>query len=348
MNLPANISTMDDTVPLQPLQGRGNSQSTLEVKSHLVWRRVGLQVMLAVCTVLLLLAGYQPVNSKGVGHVQFIDVGQGDCILITTPSGKNILVDGGGTVSFRKPGESWRDRKDPYEVGAKTVVPLLKKRGIHSLDAVIMTHGDQDHVGGLQAVLEHFPVNSVLMNGSLTDSKTVTKLMSTALTKDILIYSVSRGMKLKPDEQTTLEFLSPMLSETGAWEIPYIQEQNHESVVFWLQMDGASFLFTGDMDEAAEWEVVEMERRKQQNQAIDVLKVAHHGSKTSSSQIWLTYWNPMMAIISVGASNSYGHPYPAVVERLLRQGTDILRTDQNGEVQMEVKAGELRVRQMLP
>ena len=206
-DLSSTISVMDDTVPLQPLKGRDNRRSTLDVDSRLVWRRVGLQVMLAGCTIFLLLMGYQPVNSKGTGHVQFIDVGQGDCILITTSTGKNILVDGGGTVSFRKPGDSWRDRKDPYEVGAKTVVPLLKKRGIHILDVVIMTHGDQDHVGGLQAVLEHFPVNSVIMNGSLTDSKTVTKLMSTALTKDIHIYSVSRGMTLKPDERTTLRIL---------------------------------------------------------------------------------------------------------------------------------------------
>ena len=147
------------------------------------------------------------------------------------------------------------------------------------------------------------------------------------------------------------EFLSPMPTETRSGEIPYIKEQNHESVVFRLEMDGASFLFTGDMDEAAEREVVEMEslmqqQQQQQNQSIDVLKVAHHGSKTSTSQAWLTYWNPTIAVISVGSSNSYGHPYPAVVERLVGQGTDILRTDQNGEVQMEVKAGKLRVRRM--
>ncbi|GGH28050.1 DNA internalization-related competence protein ComEC/Rec2 [Paenibacillus segetis] len=349
LDLASTISALDDTVPLQPLQDHDNRRSTLDVNSRLVWGRVGLQVMLAGCTILLLLIGYQPVNSKGTGHVQFIDVGQGDCTLMTTPDGKNILVDGGGTVSFRKPGDSWRDRKDPYEVGAKTVVPLLKKRGIHTLDVVIMTHGDQDHVGGLQAVLEHFPVNSVIMNGSLTDSKTVTKLMSTAIAKDIPIYSVSRGMLLKPDERTTLEFLSPKPTENRTGEIPYIQEQNHESVVFRLQMDGSSFLFTGDMDEAAELKVIEIDNQTPsppQDHNIDVLKVAHHGSKTSSSQAWLTYWNPVMAVISVGASNSYGHPYPAVVERLLGQGTDILRTDQNGEIQMEVKAGELRVRHM--
>lgn len=81
---------------------------------------------------------------------------------------------------------------------------------------------------------------------------------------------------------------------------------------------------------------------------IDVMKVAHHGSKTSTSATWLNYWNPKMAVISVGATNSYGHPYPAVVERLSGQGANILRTDVDGEVQMEVQAGELRVRRRLP
>lgn len=347
----ATVTAMDDTVPLLPLQGMEMQRGFDDRSFRLAWKRIGIRVTLSAMVVMLLYTGYQPVNRKGIGHVQFIDVGQGDCILITTPSGKNILVDGGGTVSFRKPSESWRDRKDPFEVGAKTVVPLLKKRGIHSLDAVIMTHGDQDHVGGLQAVLEQFPVHSLLMNGSLTDSKTVTKLMSTAITKDIQIYSVSRGMKLKPDELTTFEILFPLSANEGTGEIPYIKEQNHESVVFRLQMDGVSFLFTGDMDEAAEQEIVAMEKGNQGGGSamlIDVMKVAHHGSKTSTSATWLNYWNPKMAVISVGATNSYGHPYPAVVERLSGKGTRILRTDLNGEVQMEVKARRLRIRQMFP
>lgn len=88
-----------------------------------------------------------------------------------------------------------------------------------------MTHGDQDHVGGLQAVLEQFPVHSLLMNGSLTDSKTVTKLMSTAITKDIQIYSVSRGMTLKPDEYTTFEFLFPLPAHGGQKKFPILKNR---------------------------------------------------------------------------------------------------------------------------
>lgn len=102
---------------------------------------------------------YQTPQPVGTGVVQFLDIGQGDSTLITTPEGKHILVDGGGTVQFGKPEQSWKTRRDPYEVGAKVVVPLLKKRGIHRLDAVIVTHADQDHAGDYRPCLNRFRWN---------------------------------------------------------------------------------------------------------------------------------------------------------------------------------------------
>ncbi|MGG6314060.1 ComEC/Rec2 family competence protein [Paenibacillus macerans] len=335
-------------------------------------RRDLLRTAIAGGMVLLLVSGYQPAYAKGTGYIEFIDVGQGDCALITTPSGAHVLVDGGGTVSFRKAADAWRERREPFEVGAKTVVPLLKKRGIHRLDAVILTHGDQDHLGGLQAVLEQFPVEALLINGSLAESATMRTLMETALSKRIPLYSASRGMALKPDGETRLEFLYPLQAEEQQGRIPYEKEQNHRSIVFLLRMNGASFLFTGDMDEAAEREVLELEQGLEQRRGtppggketkravqegnggeteeddghptVDVMKVAHHGSKTSTSAAWLAFWRPASALISVGASNSYGHPHPTVTERLAERGIRIFRTDRQGEVQMKVSDGQIRVR----
>ncbi|WP_410767927.1 ComEC/Rec2 family competence protein [Fontibacillus sp. BL9] len=341
-------ASADDTVPLPTYPGTKIPHVAAIPAFKTSWKELCLSCVLLAGFAGLLVAGYQPANAKGVGHVQFIDVGQGDCALITTPSGVNILVDGGGTVSFRKPGESWRNRKEPYEVGAKTLVPLLKKRGIHRLDAVVLTHGDQDHIGGLQAVLEQFPVEALIFNGSLADSATMKKLMETANAGNIPVYAAYQGMKLTPDEVTMIEFLAPP-DEPFFSGVPYVKEQNHRSLVFRLEMEGVSFLFTGDMDVSAERKVLALEQEKglPLPSSVDVLKVAHHGSKTSTSAEWLARLQPKLSVISVGVSNSYGHPNAGVLERLESGESLIYRTDLQGEIQVKVKSGTLWIRQKL-
>ncbi|RCX22720.1 competence protein ComEC [Fontibacillus phaseoli] len=343
-----SAASVDDTVPLPPYPGAKLPHVATLTRLKSSWKQLCLSCILIAGFAGLLVTGYQPANAKGVGHVQFIDVGQGDCALITTPTGINILVDGGGTVSFRKPGDAWRNRKEPFEVGAKTVVPLLKKRGIHRLDAVILTHGDQDHIGGLQAVVEQFPVEALLFNGSLAASATMNKLMATANAGNIPVYAAHQGMKLTPDEATTIEFLAPP-DEPVFSGVPYVEEQNHRSLVFRLEMEGASFLFTGDMDVSAERKVLALESGKRLllPSPVDVLKVAHHGSKTSTSAEWLARLQPKLSIISVGASNSYGHPNAGVMERLERAESFIYRTDLQGEIQVKVKSGTLWIRRKL-
>lgn len=350
----SNSLIEDETAPLpEPSMHSGQRRAPASRLSFnysdfkYTWKKTAGSVLLIFLLAGLLAIGYQPLMAKGIGHVQFIDVGQGDSALITTPAGKHILVDGGGTVTFRKKGEEWRNRKSPYEVGVKTLVPLLKKRGVHRIDVMIATHGDQDHIGGLQAVLEHFPVDSLLINGSLAESETMTKLMKTAVDRKIAVYAPFRGMKLQPDAGTLLHFLSPIL-DSGTSEVPIMKEQNHRSLVFLLEMEGASFLFTGDMDESAEKNVLSKETVGTGSTDIDVMKVAHHGSKTSSSPEWVNYWKPHVSIISVGASNSYGHPNGAVIERLEQAGSTVLRSDEHGEVQMKVDNGKILVRYKKP
>lgn len=354
----------DDTVPLNPAKRKAAFAQFYRCRSHQAAFADGLRrwawtkrmdlLRLAAATglMLLLITGYQPVYSQGTGYIEFIDVGQGDCALITTPSGKHILVDGGGTVSFRKAKDAWRERREPFEVGAKTVVPVLKKRGVHRLDAVILTHGDQDHIGGLQAVLDSFPVEALLINGSLAESKTMTSLMETALSKKIPIYSAFAGMALNPDEKTKLTFLSPNQAVVSD-RVSVKENQNHLSIVFLLVMDEVSFLFTGDMDVSAERSLLAEIMEPGSDSAallsnrIDVLKVAHHGSKTSTSEQWVREIKPIVSVISAGKSNSYGHPNQEVVERLERAGTLIYRTDLHGGIQMKVKGGQLWSRKKL-
>ncbi|MET1175060.1 ComEC/Rec2 family competence protein [Paenibacillus amylolyticus] len=342
--------------------------------------------LLAISFIAGLWWAYQTPKPAGTGIVQFLDIGQGDSTLITTPEGKHILVDGGGTVSFGNTEQSWKTRRDPYEVGAKVVVPLLKKRGIHQLDAVIVTHADQDHAGGLQAVLEQIPVKRFIFNGTTSGKENFDKLLDTAMERKIPLYAIQQGMSYKADKETSLHFIAPDLAHMDVNEsgnLPVSEHQNHDSVVFLLEMAGASMLFTGDMDAAAEQDLlymiqdgslaaqfeqkgadigvtegfvqrvltrplqVDSKDASAASVSIDVLKVAHHGSKTSSTEAWLQYWNAKTAVISAGVNNTYGHPNPGVMERLEATGSEIYRTDQMGEVQMRVKDGEIDVRYKL-
>jgi competence protein ComEC len=307
-----------------------------------------------LCFGLLLWQAYHPRMFSKDGEVSFLDVGQGDSILVRTPEqGSAILIDGGGTVSFRKPGEEWKQRRDPYEVGRKLVVPLLKMRGVQRLEYVIATHEDNDHIGGLQAVLEHIPVGTLVFNGTLKPTEPVKKLFQTALDKKVVLAAAGAGQQLQVDPETTLHFLYPEqteLADAGGETIRLEKEQNRQSLVFIMEMNGTSWLFTGDMELAAEKEVIGSVQRGEASIAdkgVDVLKIAHHGSKSSTSDEWLEVWKPKHAVISAGVNNIYRHPHPLVTGRLSAKGVNTLRTDLNGEIQMKVRDGAIWVRTKL-
>jgi competence protein ComEC len=303
----------------------------------------------------LLWYGYQPDRWLTQGSVHVLDVGQGDAILVRTPSGKHILVDGGGTLTFRKPGEEWKERRDPYEVGRKLLVPLLKKRGVQQLDYVILTHDDADHYGGLQAVAEQIPIGRFLFNGEVKASDEVFMLFGTLLERGVPMQAAVAGMKLDVDKRTRLDILYPRPENHE--QLMFANKQNNDSVVSLLTMEGVHFLLTGDMENLSEQSIllqgaVGMGEEDEMGgleagrleTGVDVLKVAHHGSKTSTSQAWLDYWRPKMAVISVGAKNVYGHPNEQVISRLEASGIDIFRTDRMGEVVFETGGGALEAR----
>ncbi|WP_258313489.1 DNA internalization-related competence protein ComEC/Rec2 [Paenibacillus sp. tmac-D7] len=309
---------------------------------------------------LVLWAGYRPLQEYSrQGKVQFIDVGQGDSILIHSPGeARHILVDGGGTVSFRKPGESWKERRDPYEIGRKTLVPLLKKRGIQQIDELIVTHQDEDHFGGLQAVLEDIPVKRLLFNGTLKPIPKVKQLFETALARGTQLVPIQAGDRLKVGADTELLFLFPFseMAQPERTTVRLESDQNPISLVFMMKMGGTRWLFTGDIGVKEELELLERWSALTPEQGgglhlleqpIDVLKVAHHGSKSSTADPWLEAWRPKQAVISAGANNVYGHPSPQVMKRLSSRGTLIHRTDRHGEVQMMVKEGQISVRRKL-
>jgi competence protein ComEC len=302
-------------------------------------------VLAALGFAALLFHGYTPDRWNREGLVSVLDVGQGDAILIRTPDNRHFLIDGGGTLRFRKQGEEWKERRDPYEVGQKLLVPLLKQRGVHALDGVVLTHEDMDHYGGLQAVVEQIPVRSFWFNGTYKPSESLHKLFKTVLDKKIPLIKAGEGKRLTLDKWTKLTFIYP--EPAGEEKVTVAKRQNDDTVVFLLQMYGSRFLFTGDMEKEAEAIVLDrletVETVPGKMTPIDVLKVAHHGSKTSTTPEWLNYWKPKYAVISVGESNPYGHPDDGVIQRLAERGIGIRRTDLDGEVRYRVTSSGLRV-----
>jgi len=301
-------------------------------------KTMAVRAAFASLCLLWLIWGYQPAWLDRSAEIDFINVGQGDSILIRTGGGKHILIDTGGTVSFHKPGDEWKVRGDPYEVGRKLLVPLLHKRGVRELDALVLTHFDMDHIGGAQAVLGNIPVRALLFNGTLKDSPAALSLLRLAADKDIPCYAVHAPMEWRIDASTQLQVLYPMMNHTNIdGKIELYKDQNDRSVVLLAKIYGRSFLLPGDLEASGEREIVEADQADGNlRRQVDVLKAGHHGSKTSTTYLWLNHWTPDETVISVGLNNRYGHPNEGVLERLSEAGNRVWRTDLNGEVQYRI------------
>ncbi|WP_169733290.1 DNA internalization-related competence protein ComEC/Rec2 [Cohnella panacarvi] len=296
-----------------------------------------LSIGLTALIVLWIVWGLRPSWTSDEGKVMFLDVGQGDSILIRSGHGKHVMIDTGGAVSFNKKGDEWRVRSDPYEVGRKLLVPLLLQRGVRQLDALVLTHLDADHIGGAAAVIENIPVRALLFNGTLRDSPGAIALFELAVRTKIPLYAVHDATSWEVDDSLKLEALYPAAERHLMNGVPIENEQNANSVVLLATLYGRTFLLPGDLEAEGELSIVANRRAfAAVDEPVDVLKAGHHGSRTSTTQSWLDYWRPTETVISVGRNNLYGHPHPTVVERLEESGTNIVRTDRKGEAQYRV------------
>lgn len=355
--LETDPSTDDETLPLgtnAPKQSSGIREAGWRSAARPPLNRKGL-LFAAGAALMLLLYAYFPDFADRAGRVHVLDVGQGDAIYVRTPGGQHLLIDGGGTLSFRKSGEEWKNRSDPFEVGRKVIAPLLMKRGVHEIDLLVISHLDSDHIRGLKAIMETIPVKAILWNGSLKEESDALALLRQAVAADIPLYGAKAGQQWSMDANSELTVLWPPAAsnEATAASIPEIKDQNPASVVIHMRMYEHTFLFAGDIDAATEHAINELWLRDPSSEApssllccqhADVLKIAHHGSRFSSSDEWLSGWKPYSAAISVGASNSYGHPHPDVLKRLASQTVEPLRTDIDGEISYMVKPKGMYVR----
>ncbi|MGI6148270.1 MAG: DNA internalization-related competence protein ComEC/Rec2 [Limnochordia bacterium] len=256
--------------------------------SRLAWGALFLAVLLLL-----------PPNWKYPLEVTAVNVGQGDCIFVLTPFNEVILLDGGGDSLY------WQERG--RNVGIERVVPYLKYRGVKRLDAVILSHPDEDHLFGLLAVLENFPVRAVLDNGLSTSSQTYKKYLSLIQEKQIPRYQVRAGDVLHLKSGAKLRFLHPH-PET----VPFLS-QNDASVVAALDYQGSTMLFTGDMEVVGILDL--LERSSGKDLRADVVKVPHHGSQSSLVPSFYEAVDANWALICTGP-NTFGHPHEQVLQYL--------------------------------
>jgi competence protein ComEC len=255
-----------------------------------------------------------------------IDVGQGDSLLVSFPDGKLMVMDGGGIPSF---GHANRTQMD---IGEDVVSPYLWERSIRSVDVVALTHAHEDHIGGLAALIENFHVRELWI-GAMGDSPLWDALRDKALRHGVRIVPMQSGRNFSYGG-AQIEVLAPA-PDYVATEIP----RNNDSLMMRIAFGRNSFLLTGDAELQIENELTIDGRLPH----ADVLKVAHHGSKTSSTEEFLSQARPAFAIISVGPGNSYGHPSPDVLDRLAEHRATVFRTDQDGMVSIRSDGRHLHV-----
>ena len=220
----------------------------------------------------------------------------GDCTVIKSPSGKNIIIDGGNNQD--------------YDYGENVVVPYLLDRKITKIDFLMVSHFDSDHCGGLFAVLENLKVENIIIGKQDAEYENCTKFLKLAKSKNVKVIFVKAGDNVKIDKYTCFQILWPdtknMIADNGI---------NNNSITAKLNYDEFTMLFTGDIEQIAEEEILEMYKNTNILDC-DILKVAHHGSKSSSIQEILNKITPKVSVIGVGGDNKYGHPNGEVIQRL--------------------------------
>ena len=264
-------------------------------------------LLLLVSAILVWIAVlYEPTHLL---RATFLDVGQGDSIFIQFPYGGNMLIDGG--------------RGGKYDKGKK-IVAYLRRQGVRRIDILLLSHPHDDHVGGLITVLKDLPVDLVLDSGQVHTSYSYEEFLKLIKGKRISYRIIRAGEEIKGFKRVKIPILNPS---------PYLLEGtnsdiNNNSVVLKIIYGKVSLLLTGDIEREAEENLL----RYGYYLRSTLIKVPHHGSRTSSSPDFLDLVDPRIAVISVGRRNPFRHPSPQVLLRYEKRGVEIYRTDRQGAI----------------
>jgi competence protein ComEC len=248
-------------------------------------------------------------------EMTMLDVGQGESIFLALPNGRTMLVDGGGQPDFRDPGDP-PSRRRPIDIGETVVSPYLWSRSVKKLDVVAVTHADEDHLGGIPAVLSNFAVGELWLGENTFGPEY----------RAVVELARNRGTKIRRIHEGQRYFLGAARIEAWGPSQPPPEGRNNQSLVLRVRFGEQSFLLTGDIEQRRERELM----ASGQVGPSGILKVAHHGSRSSSDATFLHMARPVFAVISAGADNFYGHPHEVVLDRLANEHAAILRTDVEG------------------
>ena len=248
-------------------------------------------------------------------RVTFVDVGQGACSVIQSAFNQEVIViDTGGKITMEKKG--WQKRKSKPNCNY-SLVPYLKGEGIHRIDALVLSHGDMDHMGDLLPICKQFNVKKVYLTKGAHHNEKINRRLK-QLPKQTKLYEVLANQII--GHKIPLQVLAPSKAGLG---------ENKDSMVLYTKIHTLSFMWTGDLPKEGEIELM----RKYPTLKVDILHVGHHGSHTSTDATFIQQIRPQMAIISVGEKNRYGHPHQQTIQTLKENHVQIRRTDQLGMIQ---------------
>ena len=263
-------------------------------------------------------------------YIHFVDVGQGDCTFIQTRNNKKILIDGGGN-----------EIEEDY-VGENILLPYLLNRRSKVIDYIFISHFDSDHCQGLLYVMQNIKVKNVIISKQFEYNENYKKFLKIAKQEKINIKIANKGDKIYIEKNLYFEVLWP-----DAIEPISDNKMNNNSLVCKMVYKKFSILFTGDIEKIAEEKIIETYKNETNKLKATIIKIPHHGSKTSSTMDFIEKVKPQEALIGVGKKNKFGHPAITTIQTLQNQNIKIYRTDEMGEITIETNGKKYKVTKLL-
>ncbi|MDE2484481.1 MAG: DNA internalization-related competence protein ComEC/Rec2 [candidate division NC10 bacterium] len=284
----------------------------------------------ALACVILVGVRLLPIFQNGQLRMTVLDVGQGDGIVLELPGKRTILIDGGGLFD------------DRFDIGEQVVVPFLLSRWIGHVDLMVLTHPHADHLNGLQAVLRHFPVGEVWDSGQRAAMPIYLWFEETLRWRRIphkILHDGYRTSEFAPVQIAVLHPSNPMRHDSPRG---HFSDVNSNSLVLTVKYGQVTLLLSGDIEQEAE----QLLLKRGADLAAEVLKVPHHGGRTSSSELFLTHVHPRVAVVSAGYRNRFRHPHQETLDRYRANGIHLYRTDLDGAVTVTSDGNTIEVSTM--